>query len=557
MTERQYGAKHPTDPDEANPAGEHITPRVTPGPVPEDGQGLTWVVNVTGTDTFEMTGAEISDAYGAGRITEATLVWRQGMSEWAPLGTVPQLLVVLSHPEPAETEAVDAVEQSSPGWQFDETFLDEANVAAEQLPEDEVTELWASHDEVPGPEIVEQLPEDEVTELWGQQEQAVPGSQDPTLTFSYGELDVNDLPEDEVTELWGRQQAEEPAVVQSYAYGIGAPVQSERLPEDEVTAVYAEGMPGLVMRRDLEREQASAALAERLITQLQRDRPTVVSAARAAPKPLGTLSGYVRDRKAAVVSTTEPIVAFLAAGVGALRDVLGSGVRWVLGKPSGQRLRAPEGTTEGLSSATDHVRAWLRRVSVAIQGFADGRRPAPPARAVGLSLVPVALVAGERRVREGCVSGARWVARSRMRVIATSATAIVLFAVLVFAGLYARGSEGSPKYAASESADPNRSVEPPTARPGSAALGSALQPLDAVSVESLPLAGVPGKRDPQGPQTEAKAAEKLSDAKVALELERTQRATLEALKTRKTTKTTARRARKAKKVQAKRSTRQK
>ncbi|MBN1608327.1 MAG: DUF4339 domain-containing protein [Polyangiaceae bacterium] len=53
--------------------------------------GLVWLVNVGGEQTVEMCHADIEDAWRAGRIDASTLVWRETMADWTPLGAVPLL----------------------------------------------------------------------------------------------------------------------------------------------------------------------------------------------------------------------------------------------------------------------------------------------------------------------------------------------------------------------------------------------------------------------------------------------------------------------------------
>jgi hypothetical protein len=248
MTDRQYGAKHPIDPEAATQPGG-----LTPGQGPDVGLGSAWLVNVSGTDTVEMTRAEIAQAWTSGHLSEATLVWRQGMGEWAPLGAVPQLAIdfergALAHRGDAAESSLRSDQDASmmsasAGQRLDAYNVDPAFIDGEapdqfvyeqsappdaglhaafavpapeqdaEISEDEVIEVWEADEQVSDAGAVqsahlyanadpatEQLPEDEVTELWGQQATG----EEPSLSFGYSELDAEDLPEDEVTELLGR-----------------------------------------------------------------------------------------------------------------------------------------------------------------------------------------------------------------------------------------------------------------------------------------------------------------------------------------------------------------
>ncbi len=48
-----------------------------------------WLVNIDGDEIVEMTRVQVVASFGSGRIQEHTLVWHEGMDDWAPLVQVP------------------------------------------------------------------------------------------------------------------------------------------------------------------------------------------------------------------------------------------------------------------------------------------------------------------------------------------------------------------------------------------------------------------------------------------------------------------------------------
>jgi DNA segregation ATPase FtsK/SpoIIIE, S-DNA-T family len=54
-----------------------------------------WQVNTRGRKVLEMTDAELLAAYKAGKLTAKSLVWSEGMPEWAPLGEVPRITALV------------------------------------------------------------------------------------------------------------------------------------------------------------------------------------------------------------------------------------------------------------------------------------------------------------------------------------------------------------------------------------------------------------------------------------------------------------------------------
>ena len=66
-----------------------------------------WLVNTVDSVVVPMSMAEVVDAMRAHKLTERSLVWRQGMQEWASIDAVPQLKLAarltLTRPAPPET----------------------------------------------------------------------------------------------------------------------------------------------------------------------------------------------------------------------------------------------------------------------------------------------------------------------------------------------------------------------------------------------------------------------------------------------------------------------
>jgi GYF domain 2 len=50
-----------------------------------------WLVNTADAVIVPMSASEVLEGVRAGRLAASSLVWRQGMPEWAPLGSIPQL----------------------------------------------------------------------------------------------------------------------------------------------------------------------------------------------------------------------------------------------------------------------------------------------------------------------------------------------------------------------------------------------------------------------------------------------------------------------------------
>jgi len=69
-----------------------------------------WQVNTRGRKVLEMTDAELLASYKAGKLTSKTLVWSEGMGEWAPLGDVPRIATIIradSEPPASGTRPVE------------------------------------------------------------------------------------------------------------------------------------------------------------------------------------------------------------------------------------------------------------------------------------------------------------------------------------------------------------------------------------------------------------------------------------------------------------------
>lgn len=62
-----------------------------------------WQVNTRGRKVVAMTEPELAASFKAGKLTARSLVWSDGMSEWTPLGDVPQLAKLLRESVPPES----------------------------------------------------------------------------------------------------------------------------------------------------------------------------------------------------------------------------------------------------------------------------------------------------------------------------------------------------------------------------------------------------------------------------------------------------------------------
>ena len=216
-----------------------------PSGPPLERAGSTWLVNIGGNDTVEMTGDEVAQAWREGRLEEQTLVWRPGLLEWTALCAVPQLSISLGRSRP--------VGEAGP----------------EDVSEDDLTELWAPPAAGGAPRVPalgsipairsepEQLPEDEVTELWGSGPAHRQSVDAPPPPLSSHDSELERLPEDEVTELWDSRRPD-PRAVEAASLPLddidNAPsltfeeidYDDEQLAEDEVTTLWAEhGASGL------------------------------------------------------------------------------------------------------------------------------------------------------------------------------------------------------------------------------------------------------------------------------------------------------------------------
>jgi predicted Zn finger-like uncharacterized protein len=58
-----------------------------------------WNVNLSDTDQRSMTTNEIVDAWNAGQIPADAFVWKEGMGDWVPLASAPELAAYLSAPQ--------------------------------------------------------------------------------------------------------------------------------------------------------------------------------------------------------------------------------------------------------------------------------------------------------------------------------------------------------------------------------------------------------------------------------------------------------------------------
>ena len=84
----------------------------------------SWIVSVDPDNDREMTMAQISAAIADGTITQENIVWREGMSEWAPISTVPELKHLAKHANVVGPSAGSRFGRSSPSdGSEDETFV--------------------------------------------------------------------------------------------------------------------------------------------------------------------------------------------------------------------------------------------------------------------------------------------------------------------------------------------------------------------------------------------------------------------------------------------------
>src|SRR6185369_7412284 len=60
--------------------------------------GALWQVNTRGRKVLEMSLADLTASFKAGKVTARTLVWSEGMAEWAPIAEV-AALAQLARPE--------------------------------------------------------------------------------------------------------------------------------------------------------------------------------------------------------------------------------------------------------------------------------------------------------------------------------------------------------------------------------------------------------------------------------------------------------------------------
>jgi predicted Zn finger-like uncharacterized protein len=75
--------------------------------------GDMWSVNLSDTDQRSMTTNEIVDAYNQGMLNDA-FVWKEGMGDWVPLASAPDLAPYLSSPQHSAPAAAEPSGFSSP-----------------------------------------------------------------------------------------------------------------------------------------------------------------------------------------------------------------------------------------------------------------------------------------------------------------------------------------------------------------------------------------------------------------------------------------------------------
>ena len=333
-----------------------------PSGPPLERAGSTWLVNIGGNDTVEMTGDEVAQAWREGRLEEQTLVWRPGLLEWTALCAVPQLSISLGRSRP--------VGEAGP----------------EDVSEDDLTELWAPPAAGGAPRVPalgsipairsepEQLPEDEVTELWdsrGPDPRAVEAASlplddidnAPSLTFEEIDYDDEQLAEDEVTTLWAEHGASGLAAVGRAPLGA-QPARSRYAPArpwshlpPKSDAARA-GPVGAVPLRS-----APPQPPARLMSSSLGGRPTQPSMVRIAEIRAGEDSRFVPAQpfaRPAGITT----IAFWADGVRGLYELASTRLEWVVDRVI--RVAERRGTAawqgEGFQSRTAVFLTEMRTV---------------------------------------------------------------------------------------------------------------------------------------------------------------------------------------------------
>ena len=113
------------------PMDEEGATRVFSGPEPGAAPGADeWTVNVSDEDQRTMTSAQLAQAYAAGTISGETYVWRDGMGDWLPLSSVPELASAVSRPGPAAGAGYGAPASYPPPGDADEGAHDNASTVA-------------------------------------------------------------------------------------------------------------------------------------------------------------------------------------------------------------------------------------------------------------------------------------------------------------------------------------------------------------------------------------------------------------------------------------------
>ncbi len=84
-------------------AAQHAEAKSSPGVIDTDKQRDStelWVVSFGADDDRELTTTQLQDTIAKGRVTRETIVWREGMQDWLPIGKIPELVRSFK-PEPA------------------------------------------------------------------------------------------------------------------------------------------------------------------------------------------------------------------------------------------------------------------------------------------------------------------------------------------------------------------------------------------------------------------------------------------------------------------------
>lgn len=78
----------------------------------------TWSVNLSDTDQRSMSTNEIVDAWNAGMLPADAFVWKEGMGDWVPLASAPELTPYLSAPQHSAPAQLEPAPTPAPAFGF-------------------------------------------------------------------------------------------------------------------------------------------------------------------------------------------------------------------------------------------------------------------------------------------------------------------------------------------------------------------------------------------------------------------------------------------------------